>query len=52
MNVGFVVNAEIRDNGTFSLIRDALWRRMDYKGKQRWDTRGAGHRRLRLLHLR
>ena len=43
MNVGFVVNAEIRDNGTFSLIRDALWRRMDYKGKQRWDTRGAGY---------
>ena len=43
MNIGFVVNAEVRDNGTFSLVRDALWRQMGYTGKQKWYTRGAGY---------
>ena len=41
MKIGFVVNAEIRDNGTFSLVRNAVKHQMGIETK--WYTRGAGY---------
>lgn len=45
MKIGFVVNAEIRDNGTFCLVRDAVKRRMGFQEDEvKWYTRGAGYK--------
>ena len=44
MKIGFVSNAEIRDNGTFGLARDAVMRRMQFKKEDvKWYQRGSEH---------